>query len=268
MLPAPVGDVGETARWFREDLTLLADRLLRAGGASGEGEAEAFRDFFLALQVDADPAEVRASLLRFAGTFFARGALLEIRDGGLRVGGRLRLRVSEPGARLARHGAAGGRRRRAQGGAARPPTRRRARRDRRRSSCARAGWTAPRFFPVLRRAASAWRSSSATGRSWRPGEAGGAGRRAGAAAAPSSASPRSGDRASLRSDGAPARPRRTAWPRLRPAVPTPAPRHLCATIREWPSRTIRNRSSRAGRSTGRGSASPRWTPRRRRTSTC
>ena len=44
------------------------------------GEAEAFRDFFLALQVDADPAEVRASLLRFSGTFFARGVLLEIRD--------------------------------------------------------------------------------------------------------------------------------------------------------------------------------------------
>jgi hypothetical protein len=80
MLPAPAGDAGEAARWFRDDLTLLADRLLSRRGETGVGEAEAFRDFFLALQVDADPAEVRASLLRFAGTFFARGVLLEIRD--------------------------------------------------------------------------------------------------------------------------------------------------------------------------------------------
>ncbi|MDD5564601.1 MAG: DUF4388 domain-containing protein [Thermoanaerobaculaceae bacterium] len=80
MLPAPAGDAGEAARWFRDDLTLLADRILSRRGETGVGEAEAFRDFFLALQVDADPAEVRASLLRFAGTFFARGALLEIRD--------------------------------------------------------------------------------------------------------------------------------------------------------------------------------------------
>ncbi|OYW00058.1 MAG: hypothetical protein B7Z61_13745 [Acidobacteria bacterium 37-71-11] len=80
MLPAPAGDAGETARWFRDDLTLLADRFLSRRGESGVGEAEAFRDFFLALQVDADPAEVRASLLRFSGTFFARGVLLEIRD--------------------------------------------------------------------------------------------------------------------------------------------------------------------------------------------
>ncbi len=80
LLPAPAGDAGEAARWFRDDLTLLADRLLSRRGESGVGEAEAFRDFFLALQVDADPAEVRASLLRFAGTFFARGVLLAIRD--------------------------------------------------------------------------------------------------------------------------------------------------------------------------------------------
>ena len=80
MLPAPAGDVGEAARWFRDDLTLLADRLLSRRAETGMGEAEAFRDFFLALQVDADPAEVRASLLRFSGTFFARGLLLEIRD--------------------------------------------------------------------------------------------------------------------------------------------------------------------------------------------
>ena len=80
MLPAPVGEAGETARWFREDLTALADRLLARHAAGGEADAEAFRDFFLALHVDADPAEVRASLLRFAGTFFARGVLFEIRD--------------------------------------------------------------------------------------------------------------------------------------------------------------------------------------------
>ncbi|HVN31397.1 MAG TPA: DUF4388 domain-containing protein [Thermoanaerobaculaceae bacterium] len=79
MVPAPVGEVGETARWFREELTLLAERLL-VRNARGEGEAGAFRDFFLALQVDASPGEVRASLLRFAGTFFRRGILFEIRE--------------------------------------------------------------------------------------------------------------------------------------------------------------------------------------------
>ncbi len=80
MLPAPAGDAGEAARWFRDDLTLLVDRLLSRRVEAGAGEAEAFRDFFLALQVDADPAEARASLLRFAGTFFARGVLLTIGD--------------------------------------------------------------------------------------------------------------------------------------------------------------------------------------------
>jgi len=80
ILPSPVSDVGETARWFREELTLLADRLLTRRGSAGEGDAEAFRDFFLALHVDASPAEVRASLLRFSGTFFARGVLFEIRE--------------------------------------------------------------------------------------------------------------------------------------------------------------------------------------------
>lgn len=80
IVPAPVSNVGETARWFREELTLLADRLLTHRGSAGEGDAEAFRDFFLALHVDASPAEVRASVLRFAGTFFARGVLFEIRE--------------------------------------------------------------------------------------------------------------------------------------------------------------------------------------------
>jgi hypothetical protein len=79
MIPAPASEGGETARWFREELTLLADRLLARRGGGG-GDAEAFRDFFLALHVDVSPGEVRASLLRFAGTFFARGVLFEIRE--------------------------------------------------------------------------------------------------------------------------------------------------------------------------------------------
>lgn len=78
MIPAPVSEVGETARWFREELTVLAERLLAR--RSGEGDAGAFRDFFLALHADVSPGEVRASLLRFAGTFFARGVLFEIRE--------------------------------------------------------------------------------------------------------------------------------------------------------------------------------------------
>jgi hypothetical protein len=80
MVPAPASGVGETARWFREELTLLADRLIARRAGPGEGDAEAFRDFFLALHVDATPSEVRASLLRFAGTFFARGVLFEVRE--------------------------------------------------------------------------------------------------------------------------------------------------------------------------------------------
>jgi hypothetical protein len=79
MVPAPVSELGETARWFRDELTILADRLL-SRRSSGEGDAGAFRDFFLALHVDARPGEVRASLLRFAGTFFGRGVLFEIRE--------------------------------------------------------------------------------------------------------------------------------------------------------------------------------------------
>jgi hypothetical protein len=78
MIPAPVSEVGETARWFREELTVLAERLLAR--RSGEGDAGAFRDFFLALHADVSAGEVRASLLRFAGTFFARGVLFEIRE--------------------------------------------------------------------------------------------------------------------------------------------------------------------------------------------
>jgi hypothetical protein len=82
LLPAPVGEVGESARWFREDLTAVIERLLSRRESGVQREAAAFRDFFLALHVDASPAEVRASLLRFAGSFFARAVLMGVHDGG------------------------------------------------------------------------------------------------------------------------------------------------------------------------------------------
>jgi hypothetical protein len=96
MIPAPVSEVGETARWFREELTLLADRLLTRRTSTSAGEAGAFRDFFLALHVDANPADVRASLLRFAGTFFARGVLFEVRDSVFESLGGFGLRLTSP----------------------------------------------------------------------------------------------------------------------------------------------------------------------------
>jgi hypothetical protein len=80
MIPAPAGDVGETAKWFREEVTLIAERMLTPLGPEGGSDAEAFREFFFALQADADPAEVRASLLRFAGTYFGRAVLLAVGD--------------------------------------------------------------------------------------------------------------------------------------------------------------------------------------------
>ncbi|MFH1177129.1 MAG: DUF4388 domain-containing protein [Acidobacteriota bacterium] len=80
LLPAPAGEVGETARWFREELTLLSERLLSRRGSGADREANAFREFFLALHADAAPADVRASLLRFAGSFFGRGVLMAARD--------------------------------------------------------------------------------------------------------------------------------------------------------------------------------------------
>ena len=80
LLPAPAGDVGETARWFREEMGVIAERLMSRLAPEPGGEAEAFRDFFLALHVDATPAEARASLLRFASSYFARGALLAVRE--------------------------------------------------------------------------------------------------------------------------------------------------------------------------------------------
>lgn len=80
LLPAPAGDIGETARWFRDEITIIAERLLARPAPESAGEAEAFRDFFLALHVDAAPAEARASLLRFASAYFARGVLLAVRE--------------------------------------------------------------------------------------------------------------------------------------------------------------------------------------------
>ncbi len=81
LLPAPAGDVGETARWFRDELSLVIERLLNLAGPKAEVDAEAFREFFLALQADASPSEVRASLLRFASGTFSRGVLFAVSDG-------------------------------------------------------------------------------------------------------------------------------------------------------------------------------------------
>jgi hypothetical protein len=80
LLPGPLSEAGEAGRWFREELTLLAERTLARQGSRGRDEAESLRDFFLALHLDAPPAEVCASLLRLAGDFFHRGVLLAVRE--------------------------------------------------------------------------------------------------------------------------------------------------------------------------------------------
>lgn len=82
VLPAPAGEVGETARWFREEVTAVVERLLARRRAAGPSEGEAFREFFVALHADASPAETHASLLRFAGSFYARGMLFRAGDDG------------------------------------------------------------------------------------------------------------------------------------------------------------------------------------------
>lgn len=82
LLPAPMGEVGEAARWFRDEVTLVVERLLSQRTTATESAAEAFRDYFLALHVDASPAELRASLLRVAATSFMRGVLLAVRPSG------------------------------------------------------------------------------------------------------------------------------------------------------------------------------------------
>jgi hypothetical protein len=97
LIPAPAGEVGESARWFREDLTTVAERLLARRESGVQREAAAFRDFFLALHADASPAEVRASLLRFAGNFYARALLLAVRDEGFDALGGFGLAGAAPG---------------------------------------------------------------------------------------------------------------------------------------------------------------------------
>ncbi len=82
LLPAPLSEVGEAARWFREDVTALLERCLARRAALGAVEGEAFRDLFMALQADADSSEIAASVLRLAGTTFRRGALLAVGEDG------------------------------------------------------------------------------------------------------------------------------------------------------------------------------------------
>ncbi len=79
LLPGPMGEMGEAARRFREELTVILERLLAHRHATAENAAEAFRDFFLALHADASPAELRASLLRVAAASFRRGVLVAVR---------------------------------------------------------------------------------------------------------------------------------------------------------------------------------------------
>jgi hypothetical protein len=80
LVPNPAGEVGETARWFREELGVLVDRLLARRGLEIRGEAEAFREFFVALHEDASVAETCASLLRLASNYFGRGALFVVNE--------------------------------------------------------------------------------------------------------------------------------------------------------------------------------------------
>lgn len=82
MLPAPVGEVGETARWFREEVSAVVERLVARRRTAGPAEGEAFREFFVALHADSTRAETHASLLRFAGSFYARGMLFGVSDDG------------------------------------------------------------------------------------------------------------------------------------------------------------------------------------------
>jgi hypothetical protein len=96
LMPAPAGEVGESARWFREDLTAVAERLLARRESGAQKEAAAFRDFFLAMHADASPGEVSASLLRFAGSFFARALLLAVRDSGFDALGGFGFAVAAP----------------------------------------------------------------------------------------------------------------------------------------------------------------------------
>jgi len=83
LLPGPAGEVGEAARWFREDVTALLERLLRPREVHPSGGA--LQEFFLALHADTTPEEARASLLRLAASAFSRGVLLACRGEGFEV---------------------------------------------------------------------------------------------------------------------------------------------------------------------------------------
>ncbi|MCS7182558.1 MAG: DUF4388 domain-containing protein [Thermoanaerobaculum sp.] len=85
LLPAPMGEVGEAARWFREDLTAVVERLLQRPAEPATGMSWAFREFFLALHAETTPEETRASLLRLAARSFAKGLLLAVRENSLEV---------------------------------------------------------------------------------------------------------------------------------------------------------------------------------------
>jgi len=83
LLPGPAGEVGEAARWFREDVTAVLDRLLRAREPQPSGGA--LQEFFLALHAETTPEEARASLLRLTASAFQRGVLVACRGEGFEV---------------------------------------------------------------------------------------------------------------------------------------------------------------------------------------
>lgn len=80
ILPAPAVGTAESDRWFREEVQAVCERLLARRAHAPEEEASALRELFLALHVEAPPAEVRASLLRMAGSYFGRAVLLAVRE--------------------------------------------------------------------------------------------------------------------------------------------------------------------------------------------
>jgi hypothetical protein len=82
LLPAPATGTAESDRWFREEVQAVCERLLARRAHAPEEEASALRELLLALHVEAPPAEVRASLLRMAGSYFGRAVLLAVRERG------------------------------------------------------------------------------------------------------------------------------------------------------------------------------------------
>lgn len=85
LMPAPAGEAGEAARWFREDLSLCLDRLLQQRALASRPAGEAFQELFLALQSETTAEEARASLLRLAASVFQRGVLLACEPSGFQV---------------------------------------------------------------------------------------------------------------------------------------------------------------------------------------